>query len=113
MATAIEHRHNTAWISYWVTPAARGTGLASAATAALAGYCFDILGLHRLELAHRVNNPGSGRVALAAGFVAEGIERDKLCYLDETGQAVRFDVQTMARLASDPASRAVPLAIRS
>jgi RimJ/RimL family protein N-acetyltransferase len=47
----------------------------------------------------RVENHGlaSCRVASAAGFLAEGIERQKLRY-----GAERFDVQTHARLASDP-----------
>lgn len=31
MATAIDRRHETAWVSYWVSPDARGGGLASAA----------------------------------------------------------------------------------
>jgi len=37
-------------------------------------------------------------VASAAGFRAEGIERDKLRYGTE-----RYDVETHARLATDPA----------
>lgn len=109
MASAIENRHDTAWVSYWVTPSARGTGLASAATAGLAEYCFRELGLYRLELAHRVNNPASGRVAVKAGFVPEGIERAKLRYLDEHGKPVRFDVQTYARLRDDPVPGVAPL----
>ncbi|MFF5791748.1 GNAT family N-acetyltransferase [Paeniglutamicibacter sp. NPDC012692] len=110
-ASAIDRRHDTAWISYWVTPSARGSGLASAATAGLADHCFHELGLHRLELAHRVNNPGSGRVAVNAGFIPEGIERSKLRYLDEHGKPVRFDVQTYARLRDDPVPPLTPLRI--
>lgn len=113
MATAIDRRNDTAWISYWVSPTARGTGLASAATAGLARHCLGELGLFRLELAHRVNNPVSGRVALNAGFIAEGLERAKLRYLDESGKAVRFDVQTYARLRDDPVPRLTPLRIHT
>ena len=111
MATAIDKRHDTAWVSYWVSPHARGRGLASAATAGLAEHCFNELGLYRLELAHRVNNPGSGRVAVKAGFIPEGIERAKLRYLDEYGRPVRFDVQTYARLREDPSPALTPLRI--
>ncbi|MFJ6417668.1 GNAT family N-acetyltransferase [Paeniglutamicibacter sp. NPDC091659] len=111
MASAIDRRHDTAWISYWVTPAVRGRGLASEATAALADHCFHELGLYRLELAHRVNNPGSGRVAVKAGFIPEGVERAKLRYLDENGHPVRFDVQTYARLRDDPVPSLTPLRI--
>jgi len=95
--TAIEHTHGTAWISYWLTPQARGRGLATRALVTAADDAFD-LGLHRLELGHRTNNPASCAVATRAGFRAEGVERDKLRYGDE-----RFDVETHARLATDPA----------
>jgi RimJ/RimL family protein N-acetyltransferase len=96
-ATAIEFRHATAWISYWLTPAARGRGHATGAVLAVSDWAFRH-GLHRLELGHRVNNPSSCRVATAAGFQAEGIEREKLRY-----GAERFDVELHARLRSDPA----------
>lgn len=112
VATAIDRRHQTAWISYWISPQARGGGLASAATAALAEYCFNELGLYRLELAHRCNNPASGRVAVNAGFIPEGVERAKLLYTDEYGRPVRFDVQTCARLRDDPVPGVRPLGIR-
>ncbi|WP_417217443.1 GNAT family N-acetyltransferase [Arthrobacter sp.] len=50
MVSAIERRHLTCWMSYWVAPGARGAGLAGAAATALAGHCFTVLGLERLEL---------------------------------------------------------------
>lgn len=111
MASAIDRRHDTAWVSYWVSSAARGTGLASRATAALADHCLGPLGLFRLELAYRVNNPSSASVALNAGFQVEGVERAKLRYLNEEGKPVRFDVETCARLGSDGPAPAAPLPI--
>lgn len=96
-AAAIEHRHGTAWMSYWLSPAARGRGLATAALIAVSDWAFAE-GLHRLELGHRVNNPASCRVATAAGYLPEGVERERLRYGDQ-----RFDVETHARLATDPA----------
>lgn len=92
-------------MSYWLAAGARGRGLATAALTAVADYAFAD-GLFRLELGHRVNNPASCRVASRAGFVAEGLERAKLRYGDE-----RFDVETHARLATDPvpAGRGLPL----
>ncbi|AOX67337.1 hypothetical protein BJK06_17900 [Curtobacterium sp. BH-2-1-1] len=101
--TAIEHTHGTAWISYWLRPEARGRGLATRALAAAAEDAFA-LGLHRLELGHRTNNPASCAVATRAGFRAEGVEREKLRYGDD-----RFDVETHARLATDPTPGTVPL----
>ena len=44
-----------------------------------------------------MNNPASARVAVAAGFLREGLERRKLLIDGE-----RFDVVSYARLADDP-----------
>lgn len=93
----IEHRHDTAWVSYWVAAGSRGQGLARRALAALTARAFTDLGLFRLELGHRVDNVASCRVATATGFLPEGVERSKLRYGD-----LRFDVETHARLATDP-----------
>ncbi len=94
--SSIDRRHDVGWISYWTAPSQRGNGAASSGLRRVASWAFEELGLHRLELGHRVNNPASCRVALAAGFVVEGLERDKLRYGD-----ARFDVELHARLATD------------
>jgi len=94
--SAIEFRHQTAWAHYWLSSVARGKGYAASALLSVSEWAFAN-GLHRLELGHRVNNPASCRVATAAGFGAEGIEREKLRYGTD-----RFDVETHARLATDP-----------
>lgn len=94
--SSMEFNHGTAWVSYWLSAEFRGRGLITRGLAAAAEWAFSE-GLFRLELGHRVNNPASCRVATRAGFQAEGIERQKLRYgLD------RYDVETHARLASDP-----------
>ncbi|MGY4858870.1 GNAT family N-acetyltransferase [Cryobacterium sp. AP23] len=93
---SMEHRHGTGWVYYWVSAEARGRGLATLALASIADWAFTEQGLHRLELGHRTNNPGSCRVATRAGFAAEGVERQKLKYGTE-----RFDVETHARLRTD------------
>lgn len=95
--TNIERRHLTGWCWYWLTAEARGRGVASRALATAAQHAFDA-GVFRLELGHRVNNPASGAVARRAGFLSEGIQRQKLAYDGE-----RFDCETHARLATDPA----------
>lgn len=99
----VERRHDTGWASYWVAARHRRRGLATQGLATLAHWAFHDLGLFRLELGHRVNNPGSCTVATRAGFAAEGVERSKLRYGGE-----RFDVELHARLVVDPAP-AVPL----
>lgn len=93
---AVNHVHDTGWVSYWTVESARGRGVAVTGVRALARWAFDELGLHRLELGHRTNNPASCAVARRAGFAAEGIDRQKLRYGDE-----RHDVERHARLATD------------
>lgn len=94
--TAMNQVHDCGWVSYWTTEAARGAGVATAGVRALARWAFDDLGLYRLELGHRTDNPASCAVARRAGFAAEGVERGKLRYAD-----VRYDVERHARLATD------------
>jgi ribosomal-protein-alanine N-acetyltransferase len=101
---SMEHRHGTGWVYYWVSAEARGRGLATVALLSIADWAFTRQRLYRLELGHRTNNPGSCRVATKAGFLAEGIERQKLKYGTE-----RFDVETHARLRTDPFPPGLPL----
>lgn len=96
-ASNLEPRHNTGWVSYWVAEPARGKNLASRAVATVCAWLFMQRDTFRLELAHRVNNPASGRVAANAGFIVEGLERQKLRY-----GAERFDALSYSRLATDP-----------
>lgn len=94
--SAVDRRHRTGWVSYWTVPAARGRGAATEGTRALADWALTDLGLFRLELGHRTDNPASCRVAAAAGFTVEGLERAKLEY-----DGLRYDVELHARLATD------------
>jgi len=81
-------------VTYWTAAAARGTGVAPAAVGAVAGWAFDVLGLHRLELQHSTGNPASCRVAEKAGFVLEGTRRSALLHDDGW-----HDMHLHARLA--------------
>ena len=94
--SSVERRHLTGWVSYWIREQARGKGLATKACRAVSEFAFTELGLFRLELAHRVDNPASCRVALGAGFLVEGVERARLLY-----DGVRYDTESHARLATD------------
>lgn len=105
--SGIERRHGTAWASYWLASSHRGHGLAARALATVASVAFQE-GLFRIELGHRVNNPASCKVAVRAGFVPEGIERQKLRYGDQ-----RFDVETHARLLTDPAPDVAPFPLHA
>lgn len=92
----VERRHLTGWVSYWMREEARGKGLATKACRTVSEFAFAELGLFRLELAHRLDNPASCRVAVGAGFRREGVERARLLY-----DGVRYDTETHARLATD------------
>jgi ribosomal-protein-alanine N-acetyltransferase len=106
--SSIELRHETGWAYYWLAANARGRGIAARALASAADWAFSERGLYRLELGHRVNNPASCRVAGRAGFVVEGVEREKLRYDNQ-----RFDVETHARLRTDPAPSLELISTRS
>ena len=102
----VDSGNRSAWFSYWTHPAGRGNGWTGRAAVTVANWALTSGGLHRLELGHRVNNPASRGVALAAGFVQEGVEREKFLV---DGQ--RIDVVTYGRLASDPTPRTQTLPI--
>ena len=68
----------SAWIGYSTAPAARGRGVAPHAVGVLTRWGFEALGLHRIQLGHAVENPASCRVAIKAGYPAEGILRSSL-----------------------------------
>ncbi|TWP32746.1 GNAT family N-acetyltransferase [Leekyejoonella antrihumi] len=95
--TAIDRENRVGWFWYWLHRAHRGCGTASRAAATVSNWALSVGGLERLELGHRVNNPASGVVAEAAGFVREGVERGKFLIA-----GVRVDVLTYGRLITDP-----------
>ncbi|TDC72899.1 GNAT family N-acetyltransferase [Micromonospora sp. KC606] len=84
-------------VGYWVAPWARRRGVATAATRALAAYAFRS-GLARLELLAHAENPGSQRVALAAGFRHEGVRRAA----GRSRDGAPADLTAWVRLAGDP-----------
>lgn len=84
-------------LSYWVVPAARGTGTATAAVRSGSRWLFDSLGLHRVEIMHSVDNAVSCRVARKAGFAPEGTLRGALLHADGW-----HDMHLHARLSTDP-----------
>lgn len=99
----IDRNNQTGWASYWLVQDARGKGYAARGLCTLADWAFTH-DLFRLELGHRVNNPASCWVAARAGFIVEGLERQKLRYGTQ-----RFDVELHARLATDPTPDTAPL----
>jgi RimJ/RimL family protein N-acetyltransferase len=62
-------------VGYWVTLAARGRGVATAAVLLIARWALETCGLERLQLRADVLNAASQRVAEKAGFQREGVLR--------------------------------------
>lgn len=93
--SAVNHIHETGWITYWTAAGSRGRGVASEATVQVANWSIASLGLFRLELGHRTNirHPAWSPTRLASG---RGLERAKLRYGDR-----RYDIELHARLATD------------
>jgi len=96
-AVSVDHDNANGWVFYWAHPDARRRGITSRLVRALADRELGEGGLHRLELGYRANNPGSAAVAHAAGFVREGLEREKFLV-----DGKRIDVIAAARLKTDP-----------
>ena len=71
---AVNERHRSAEVYYWVAPQARRRGVAMAALGLLADWAFES-GLERLFLLVHVDNETSNRLAERCGFTREGILR--------------------------------------
>jgi RimJ/RimL family protein N-acetyltransferase len=94
----LDHAMGTGEIGYWLTRAGRGRGLGLAAVVLATRFGFDVLELARIELYHAVENTASCRLALAAGYLHEGVARQSFVY----GDGLRHDEHLHARLATDP-----------
>jgi len=84
-------------IGYWVAPWARARGVATSATRTLTDYAFSA-GYGRLQLRTEPENTSSQRVAIAAGYMREGVQRGAT----PTRTGGRHDLIVWARLAGDP-----------
>ncbi|GAB3714814.1 GNAT family N-acetyltransferase [Mariniluteicoccus flavus] len=62
-----------AQIGYWVDERLAGRGIVPTAVAMATDHCFDVLGLHRMEVAIRPENGKSLRVVEKLGFRFEGV----------------------------------------
>lgn len=92
----IDRRDACAGISYWTLPAARGRGVAVRAAVAASAWMMAHAGLHRIQLTHSTLNAASCRVAVKAGFVAEGVARSSGLHADGW-----HDMHVHARIAGD------------
>lgn len=63
-------------LSYWLLERYAGQGIMTRAVSLVSDFCFQKLGLNRLEISVSVNNPKSAAVARRSGFMEEGVSRD-------------------------------------
>jgi ribosomal-protein-serine acetyltransferase len=75
----IDHDDRKASIGYFVGSRFSGKGIVSSALRAVLEWCFDTLGLNRVELRCATSNAPSIRVAERLGFVREGLLRQDEC----------------------------------
>ena len=71
-------RHKRVAIGYIINPADHRQGIATEAVAAMLGYCFGELGLHRVQAFIQPDNRASRALAEKLGFRREGLLRDNL-----------------------------------
>jgi RimJ/RimL family protein N-acetyltransferase len=95
---AIDADDLVAKIGYRVHPDARGRGVARQMVDVVTRWAFAERGLARVQLEHAVPNVASCRVAVAAGFVLEGVTRAAYA----VPGAGREDCHIHGRLPTDP-----------
>jgi len=86
----------TAQLGYWVGEHYARQGFARASVSAAVKFCFETLGLHRVEAGVQSDNAASIKVLTAMGFTHEGTARG---YLKINGQWEDHDIY--AKLSSD------------
>jgi RimJ/RimL family protein N-acetyltransferase len=90
--------HGTGEIGYWTAAGARGRGIATRATRALAEWGLRERSLARVQLHAFPDNAASQRVAEKAGFTREGIVRSH-----SQIRGMRRDLVAFSLLAEEPA----------
>jgi len=68
-------------IGYWVDQRLAGRGIIPTAVALAVDYCFQVMSLHRIEIAIRPENTKSLRVVAKLGFRPEGL-RPRYLHID-------------------------------
>lgn len=66
---------SSATLGYWVAERFAGRNVTPSCVALVTDYCFDQLGLHRMEICIRPSNTASLRVVEKLGFRYEGLRR--------------------------------------
>lgn len=76
ISLVLNRQHQHAEMGYWLGLPYWNNGYTSEAAAALVGYGFTALDLHRIFARHYTRNPASGRVMQKIGMRFEGVLRE-------------------------------------
>ena len=68
-------------VGYWIDESVAGRGVMPTAVALSVAHCFEVLGLHRIEVCIRPENMPSRRVVEKLGFRSEGM-RPRYLHID-------------------------------
>ena len=89
---SVNRRFRTGTVAYYLAESTWGKGYMTEILRRVIDFCFDDLGLNRVEADHFARNPASGRVMEKAGMTREGLMRQKYCKDGEFLDAVLYAV---------------------
>ncbi len=92
MMLTVSRRFQTGTVAYYLAEKAWGKGYMTEILKRVIDFCFDDLGLNRVEADHFARNPASGRVMEKAGMTKEGYARQKYYKDGEFLDAVLYAV---------------------
>ena len=92
MMLTVSRRFQTGTVAYYLAEKAWGKGYMTEILKRVIDFCFDELGLNRVEADHFARNPASGRVMEKAGMTKEGYARQKYCKDGEFLDAVLYAI---------------------
>lgn len=76
---AVNRRHCGGEVAYYIARPAWGKGYMTEVLTRVIRFCFEELGLNRVEADHFAENPASGKVMEKSGMKREGYARQKYC----------------------------------
>lgn len=71
------NEHHCCTVGYWLATEYWGQGIMTESLKAVIGFCFEQMGVNRVQADHFAFNPASGRVMQKAGMQFEGIMRER------------------------------------
>ena len=89
---SVNRRFHTGTVAYYLAQRVWGKGYMTEILKGVIDFCFDELGLNRVEADHFARNPASGKVMEKAGMTKEGVLRQKYCKNGEFLDAVQYAI---------------------